>query len=41
MPDADFGKWVSLETVAATIAYLVAPANEAMSGALIPLYGQS
>ncbi|MET3661734.1 SDR family NAD(P)-dependent oxidoreductase [Aquamicrobium ahrensii] len=41
MPDADFGKWVSLATVAATISYLVAPANEAMSGALIPLYGQS
>ncbi|MFC5386722.1 SDR family NAD(P)-dependent oxidoreductase [Aquamicrobium segne] len=41
MPNADFSKWVSLETVAATIAYLVAPANEAMSGALIPIYGQS
>jgi NAD(P)-dependent dehydrogenase (short-subunit alcohol dehydrogenase family) len=41
MPDADFGKWVSLEAAAETVAHLVSPRNLAMSGALVPLYGRA
>lgn len=41
MPDADFSRWVSLEAAAETIAYLASPANQAMSGALVPLYGRA
>jgi NAD(P)-dependent dehydrogenase (short-subunit alcohol dehydrogenase family) len=41
MPNADFGKWVSLEAAAEAIAYLVSPANQAMSGTLVPLYGRA
>ena len=41
MPAADFGKWVSLEAAAAAIAYLASPANLAMSGTLVPLYGRA
>ncbi|ANT49580.1 SDR family NAD(P)-dependent oxidoreductase [Mesorhizobium amorphae] len=41
MPDADFSKWVSLEAVAEAIAYLASPANLAMSGTLVPLYGRA
>ncbi|GLS39102.1 short-chain dehydrogenase [Mesorhizobium tianshanense] len=41
MPAADFGKWVSLEAAAEAIAYLASPANLAMSGTLVPLYGKA
>ncbi len=41
MPDADFTKWVSLEAAAEAIVYLASPRNEAMSGALVPLYGRA
>jgi NAD(P)-dependent dehydrogenase (short-subunit alcohol dehydrogenase family) len=41
MPDADFSKWVSLEAAAEAIAYLASPANLAMSGTLVPLYGRA
>ena len=41
MPDADFSKWVSLEAAAEAIAYLASPANQAMSGTLVPLYGRA
>ncbi|OBQ67604.1 SDR family NAD(P)-dependent oxidoreductase [Mesorhizobium erdmanii] len=41
MPDADFTKWVSLEAAAEAIAYLASPANQAMSGTLVPLYGRA
>lgn len=41
MPDADFGKWVSLEAAAETVAHLVSPRNLAMSGTLVPLYGRA
>ena len=41
MPDADFSRWVSLEAAAEAIFYLVSPANQAMSGALVPLYGRA
>jgi len=41
MPDADVTKWVSLEAAAEAIAYLASPANLAMSGTLVPLYGRA
>ncbi|QPC89384.1 SDR family NAD(P)-dependent oxidoreductase [Mesorhizobium sp. INR15] len=41
MPDADFTKWVSLDAAAEAIAYLASPANQAMSGTLVPLYGRA
>ncbi|TIT39459.1 MAG: SDR family oxidoreductase, partial [Mesorhizobium sp.] len=41
MPAADFSKWVSLEAAAEAIAYLASPANLAMSGTLVPLYGRA
>jgi len=41
MPDADFSKWVSLDAAAEAIAYLASPANQAMSGTLVPLYGRA
>ncbi len=41
MPDADASKWVSLEAAAEAIAYLVSPANQAMNGTLVPLYGRA
>lgn len=41
MPDADVTKWVSLEAAAEAIAYLASPANQAMSGTLVPLYGRA
>jgi NAD(P)-dependent dehydrogenase (short-subunit alcohol dehydrogenase family) len=39
MPKADFGKWVSLEATAETVAALISARNIATSGALLPLYG--
>ncbi|RVB22756.1 SDR family NAD(P)-dependent oxidoreductase [Mesorhizobium sp. M7A.F.Ca.CA.002.10.1.1] len=41
MPDADVTRWVSLEAAAEAIAYLASPANQAMSGTLVPLYGRA
>ncbi|RUW26507.1 short-chain dehydrogenase, partial [Mesorhizobium sp. M1A.F.Ca.IN.020.06.1.1] len=41
MRDADFTKCVSLEAAAEAIAYLASPANQAMSGTLVPLYGRA
>jgi NAD(P)-dependent dehydrogenase (short-subunit alcohol dehydrogenase family) len=41
MPDADVTKWVSLEAAAEAIAYLASPANQAISGTLVPLYGRA
>jgi len=41
MPKADFSKWVSLETAAGAIVHLASPQNEAVSGALVPIYGRA
>jgi NAD(P)-dependent dehydrogenase (short-subunit alcohol dehydrogenase family) len=41
MPDADFDKWPKLSEVAATIAFLASPQNQATRGALAPVYGSS
>ncbi len=39
MPDADFKKWVKVEEVAKTVAFLVSPQNECVLSAIIPAYG--
>jgi NAD(P)-dependent dehydrogenase (short-subunit alcohol dehydrogenase family) len=41
MPDADFTRWVGLGAAAEAIVYLASPQNQAMSGALVPLYGKA
>jgi NAD(P)-dependent dehydrogenase (short-subunit alcohol dehydrogenase family) len=41
MPKADFNKWPKLPQVAATIAFLASPQNQATRGALVPVYGRS
>lgn len=39
MPDADHSKWVSLEDVAATVAYLISEQAGQLRGAWLPLFG--
>jgi NAD(P)-dependent dehydrogenase (short-subunit alcohol dehydrogenase family) len=39
-PDADYGKWVSPEDLAAVIVFLASPAANAIHGAQIPVYGK-
>jgi NAD(P)-dependent dehydrogenase (short-subunit alcohol dehydrogenase family) len=41
MPDTDHRRWVAPATLAETIAVLASPANRAIRGAVIPVYGQS
>jgi NAD(P)-dependent dehydrogenase (short-subunit alcohol dehydrogenase family) len=41
MPKADFSKWVSLAAAAEAIIHLASPANAAISGALVPIYGRA
>src|SRR5690606_9208905 len=41
MPDANPARWVTLDAAAETVVYLASPANRAMNGALVPLYGQA
>lgn len=41
MPDADFGAWVTPESLADVTAFLVSEAARDVSGALIPVYGRS
>jgi NAD(P)-dependent dehydrogenase (short-subunit alcohol dehydrogenase family) len=41
MPKADPGKWVGLHEAAEAVLSLVSPANGAISGALVPLYGRA
>ncbi|MEQ1940685.1 SDR family NAD(P)-dependent oxidoreductase [Mesorhizobium sp. CN5-321] len=41
MPDADAAKWVSLGAAAEAIVYLASPQNQAMSGAVVPIYGNA
>ncbi len=41
MPKADFEKWPKVSEVAATIAFLASPQNQATRGALVPVYGRS
>jgi NAD(P)-dependent dehydrogenase (short-subunit alcohol dehydrogenase family) len=41
MPDADFGRWVTPETIAPVILFLASDASAPTSGAQIPVYGQA
>jgi NAD(P)-dependent dehydrogenase (short-subunit alcohol dehydrogenase family) len=40
MPDADFGRWVAPEQLAAVIGFLLSPAAGAVTGALLPVMGR-
>lgn len=40
MPQADFSKWVSLDSLAGVIAFLLSDAARDITGAAIPVYGQ-
>ena len=41
MPDADFGKWVPPAALADVVVFLASDAARCISGAAIPVYGQS
>jgi NAD(P)-dependent dehydrogenase (short-subunit alcohol dehydrogenase family) len=41
MPGADHARWPRPAEIAATIAWLVSPANALTSGALVPVYGRA
>jgi NAD(P)-dependent dehydrogenase (short-subunit alcohol dehydrogenase family) len=41
MPDADPKKWVSLDSLAGTISFLISDEARDISGAALPIYGQS
>jgi len=41
MPKADWSRWVSVDDVAATIAWLLSPEASIVSGALVPVYGRA
>ena len=41
MPDADFSKWVAPESIARQIVWLCSEEAADVSGALLPIYGQS
>lgn len=41
MPDADHGRWPSVEGVAETITFLASRENAVTRGALVPVYGHS
>jgi NAD(P)-dependent dehydrogenase (short-subunit alcohol dehydrogenase family) len=41
MPKADPAKWVTPETLAATILFLASPANAAVRGTVLTAYGRS
>jgi NAD(P)-dependent dehydrogenase (short-subunit alcohol dehydrogenase family) len=40
MPDEDFSKWVSPDALAEAIAFLLSDSARAITGALVPVYGQ-
>jgi len=41
MPNADHARWVAPERIAATVAWLLGDAADAVSGAAIPVYGRA
>jgi NAD(P)-dependent dehydrogenase (short-subunit alcohol dehydrogenase family) len=41
MPKADFTRWVQPAALAGVILYLASPASQEISGAAVPVYGQS
>ena len=41
MPDADHGRWPSVEALAASLVFLASPENRATRSAVLPVYGRS
>jgi hypothetical protein len=41
MPKADPGKWVSLDSAAGVVAFLLSNAARDISGVALPVYGRS
>jgi NAD(P)-dependent dehydrogenase (short-subunit alcohol dehydrogenase family) len=41
MPEADFSRWVTPETIGQTLAWLLSDASKDINGALIPVYGKA
>ncbi len=41
MPNADFSRWVTTESAAGVIAFLLSEAARDVSGAVIPVYGRA
>jgi NAD(P)-dependent dehydrogenase (short-subunit alcohol dehydrogenase family) len=41
MPDADFSRWPKAAEVAAVIAFLASPQNQATRGGVLPVYGRT
>jgi len=41
MPEANHAAWPTPAEIAATIAFLVSPANQVTSGAIVPVYGRT
>ncbi|MBA3966325.1 MAG: SDR family oxidoreductase [Nitrospirales bacterium] len=41
MSDADFDKWVKVEDVASTVAFLASPENHCIRSGVVPVYGSS
>jgi NAD(P)-dependent dehydrogenase (short-subunit alcohol dehydrogenase family) len=41
MPSADFSKWVTPESIAASLLWLASDASKDINGALIPIYGRA
>jgi NAD(P)-dependent dehydrogenase (short-subunit alcohol dehydrogenase family) len=41
MPNADFSRWVSVESLSGVIAFLLSDDARDISGAVIPVYGRS
>lgn len=41
MPDADHSRWVPVERVAATVAWLLSPESDLVSGGSVPVYGRA
>jgi len=40
MPEADFGRWVSVDALASVIAFLASDSSRAVTGALLPVMGR-
>ena len=41
MPDADHGRWPSVEALAASLVFLASPDNRSTRSAILPVYGRS
>lgn len=41
MPDADHGRWPSVEAIAASVVFLASPENRSTRSSILPVYGRS